>query len=455
MSEKEIVVEQNIKTTKPIPKLSGAKPETGHLDEYHQNQVEFLTRARRECGELAQYELGAQPYVLLSGPDANEAFCRAPDEQLSQAKVYRAMTPVFGKGVIFDADPEIMKQQLKIQVQALRHDNMKEYAKVIADEVADFTAKWGDKGEIDLVDAFTELTLYTSTSCLLGTDFRQSMTSEFASLYADLEHAVIAIAFIDPYLPIPEFAKRDAARIRLAEMVAEILQERRDSGREYHDALATFMNSTYKDGSFLNHEEITGLLIATMFAGHHTSSGTAVWTLVEFLRNPQFAAPILNELQEIFNDGGEVSHHVMRSIPKLEEFVMETLRLHPPLVILLREVLQDLHYKDYLIPAGYNVVMSPAVSHKIPEVFDEPEKFNPNRPEPEHLFAFIAFGGGRHKCAGNAFAILQLKAIFATLLLNFEFELVNSPESYGDDHSGMTVKPAKPCRVRYIRKRLV
>jgi sterol 14-demethylase len=140
-------------------------------------------------------------------------------------------------------------------------------------------------------------------------------------------------------------------------------------------------------------------------------------------------------------------------MPMMEAFLREVLRLHPPLVTLIRVVEQDFHYKDYVIPKGYRTVMSPAVAHKIPEVWPNPETFDMHRPEHEHLFAWVAFGGGRHKCAGNAFAILQLKAIFATLLREFDFELVDPPEKYVDDYSGMTVKPQAPMRVRYKRRK--
>lgn len=438
--------------SKPIPKASGAKPELGHYEEYQKNQPAFMMRIRNECGELAEYNLMGQSLVLMSGPEAQEAWCRAPDEVFGQSAAYVGTIPIFGKGVLFDTPLDILKQQLKIQVDALRYQNMKAYATVIADEVNHFTQGWGDAGELDMVEAFLELTLYTSTSCLLGVDFRKNMTEEFAALYRDLEGGLIAVAFIDPYMPIPEFAARDKARARLGVIVDEIVNKRRAANTQYSDALNTFMTAKYEDGRQLDSNEITGLLIATMFAGHHTSSGTATWMLIEMLRHPAYLAEIKQELDLVFADGGEVSHHAMRAMPKMESFLREVLRVHPPLVTLIRVVEQDFHYKDYVIPKGYRAVMSPAVAHKIPEVWSDPDVFDMHRPEPEHLFAWVAFGGGRHKCAGNAFAILQLKAIFATLLRHFDFELVDAADSYSDDHSGMTVKPKAPMTVRYKRK---
>lgn len=438
--------------SKPIPKASGAKQDVGHYEEYQKNQPAFMMRIRNECGELAEYNLMGQSLVLMSGPEAQEAWCRAPDEVFGQSAAYVGTIPIFGKGVLFDTPLDILKQQLKIQVDALRYQNMKAYAKVIADEVRDFTSAWGDAGEIDMVEAFLELTLYTATSCLLGVDFRKNMTEEFAKLYRDLEGGLIAVAFIDPYMPIPEFAARDKARARLGVMVDEIVKKRRSSNVQYSDALHTFMTARYEDGRQLDSNEITGLLIATMFAGHHTSSGTATWTLIEMLRHPAFLAEIKQELDGIFADGGEVSHHAVRAMPNMENFLREVLRVHPPLVTLIRVVEQDFHYKDYVIPKGYRAVMSPAVAHKIPEVWPSPDTFDMHRPEPEHLFAWVAFGGGRHKCAGNAFAILQLKAIFSTLLREFDFELLHTLDSYVDDYTGMTVKPKAPMKVSYKRK---
>ena len=83
-------------------------------------------------------------------------------------------------------------------------------------------------------------------------------------------------------------------------------------------------------------DEITGMFISLMFAGHHTSSGTSAWTLIELIRHPDVYAEVIKELDELYADGQEVSFHALRQIPKLDNVVKETLRLHPPLIILMR-----------------------------------------------------------------------------------------------------------------------
>ena len=437
---------------KAPPRVSGAVEQGGHLPEFEQDYCAFISRAHAECGELAEFDFGGQETILMSGPDAQEVFFRTPDEVFSQAQAYQVMVPVFGPGVIFDATPERCKTQLKIQVDALRYQKMKNYAPVIAGEVEAWIADWGDEGEVELLHAFHELTMHTATHCLLGEEFRHSMTEEFFSLYKDLQAGVQAISFVDPYMQQPLFAARDKARERLEEIVGELVAERRASGKTYTDALETFMTGTYDDGSHLSDTEITGLIIATMFAGHHTSSGAGAETLLEIAKHPQYGAELVAELDEIYRDGAEISHASMRAIPRLERFINEVLRLHPPLVVLMRRVMEDVEYNGYLIEKGKTVAVSIYESHINPDYFPDPLTFNPHRDEPEHLFAYIPFGGGRHKCAGNAFALLQLKAIFSALLRRYEFELVGSAEDYEDERANMTIRPKDPCILRYRRR---
>ena len=221
------------------PVVSGAATEGGHMPEFEGDYCAFISRAHQECGELAEFDFGGQQTILMSGPDAQEVFFRTPDETFSQPQAYQVMVPVFGPGVIFDATPERCRTQLKIQVDALRYQNMKNYAGVIAQEVEDWIADWGDEGEIEILHAFHELTMHTATHCLLGKEFRYSMTEEFFSLYKDLQAGVQAISFVDPYMQQPVFAARDRARARLEEIVGELVANRRASGKEYRDALET------------------------------------------------------------------------------------------------------------------------------------------------------------------------------------------------------------------------
>ncbi|MEX2557520.1 MAG: cytochrome P450, partial [Actinomycetota bacterium] len=395
--------------------------------------------------------------VLLSGAEPNETFFRASEEELNQAEAYPFMTPIFGKGVVFDAPPERRAEMLHNQ--SLKDRYMRGHAQKIATEVEAMVSAWETKGDIDLLDFFAELTIYTSSSCLIGKKFRDQLDRRFADLYHDLERGTDALAYVDPYAPIESFRRRDAARAGLVELVEEIMAARRagppstDEDRDLLDVLI----SVPGDGEAprFTADEITGIFISMMFAGHHTTSGTAAWTLIELLKHPEEMKAIVGELDELYADNPEVSYQALREMPRLESAIKEALRLHPPLILLLRVAKQPMEVGGFHIEAGKLVASSPAISNRIADDFPEPESFVPSRylePRREDLsnpWTWIPFGAGKHRCVGAAFAVMQLKAIFSVLLRGWVFELAQPPDTYRNDHSKMVVQLQQPCAARY------
>jgi sterol 14-demethylase len=441
---------------KEPPRLKGGLPFLGHLLEMRRAPIALFERVRAECGEVGEFRLAGRRVVMLSGEEAQEAFFRAPDEQLDQASAYPFMTPIFGKGVVFDATPEQRKQALRNQ--ALRDKMMRSHAEVIAAETERAVARWGESGEIDLLDFFAELTIYTSSACLIGKEFREDLSAELVGIFHELEKGTDALAYVNPYLPLPSFRRRDAARRRLVAILQGIFERREAAGSATKDLFSVLRSIKNPDGSArYSVDIITGMFVSMMFAGHHTTSTAASWTVIELLRHPELMQRVVGELDGFYADGREVSYQALREIPELERAVQEVLRLHPPLIILMREVMSDFHYKGWTVRAGKTVAVSPAVSNRMPECFPDAERFDPDRykpPREEHqqVFAWIPFGGGRHRCVGAAFAMMQLKAIFSVLLRRYEFEMAQPPESYRNDHSKMVVQLTQPCRVRYRRR---
>ena len=441
---------------------ASADPEArGHLQELRDDPIGLMWRVRNECGEIGQFDLAGRPVILLSGAEANEFFFRAPEEELDQAEAYPFMKPVFGEGVVFDASPERRREMLHNQ--SLRDKYMRGHAQTIEREVRLMADRLDAEGEIDLLDWFAELTIYTSTSCLIGHRFREQLDRRFADLFHDLERGTDALAYVDPYAPIESFRRRDEARAALVRLIEGIMAGRSSGGAETidpadRDLLDVLMSIHNEDGSpRFSADEVTGMFISMMFAGHHTTSGTAAWTLIELLANPDEYSAVTAELDALYADGHDVTYQALREIPHLESSIKEALRLHPPLILLLRVAMTDLHYNGWLIPKGALVGATPAVSNRLPS-FAQPDVFRPGRyidPESDDLdnpWEWIPFGAGRHRCVGAAFALMQLKAIFSVLLRDFTFELAAPRAEYRNDHSKMVVQLAQPCRVRYQRR---
>ena len=442
-------------------RVSGGEGELGHMDELRTDPISLFWRVRQECGDLGVFRIADRDICLASGAAANEAFFRAPDEALDQAAAYPFMTPVFGEGVVFDASPERRSEMLHNT--ALRGDHMRQHAVTIPHEVQRMVAEWGDEGEIDLLEWFSELTIYTSSACLIGPKFREQLDSRFAHLYHDLEQGTDPHAYIDAYADIPAFRKRDEARAGLVELVSAIMDDRVANppvDKEDRDLLDVLVSVKNDDGTHrFTPDEVTGIFISMMFAGHHTTSGTSAWMLIELLKHPEYLSQVVAELDEVYADGAEYSFGALRQMPKVENALKETLRLHPPLIILMRVAQEDVRIGDYVVHAGQTVAASPAVSNRLPEDFPDADAFDPDRyaePRQEDIvnrWTWIPFGAGRHRCVGAAFAQLQIKAIFSVLLREFEFELAQPAESYHNDHSKMVVQLAQPCTVRYRRRR--
>lgn len=440
---------------RPPPRLSGGLPLLGHTVEFVRATIELLFRAQRELGEVAAIDVAHRRMVAVFGPRAHEAVFRAPDTVLSPSEAYKIMTPIFGKDVVYDAAPARMAEQLKMLLPALQDRRMRTYGEAVVHETESTIEPWAETGVVDLVEFCRVLTNFTSARCLLGQEFREGMSDEFARVYHDLEAGASPIAYLHAHLPIPIFRRRDAARVRMVEMITQNVVARRRSGIAGDDFLQTLMESSYSDGTRLSEHEITGLLLAGMFAGHHTSSVTTAWALLELLRHPTHYQRAVEEVDRVFGGGRPVSHSVLRELTYVENVVKEALRLHPPLFMLVRVAQVDWQVAGYHIPKGTWIVVSPTVSHRMPDVFRDPDAFDPDRfdearAEDKRDFAYIAFGGGRHKCLGNAFAILQVKAILALLLGRFELGLFG--DAVEASFQGLVVGPKEPCRVRYRRR---
>jgi len=437
------------------PKLKGGLPLIGHTMSFVKDTIGLLQRTYDECGRVGRFKLFGKDMILFTGPEAHEALFRQPDEVLSPNAAYKMMVPVFGEGVAYGAEPAKMAEQMHMLYPALRNNRMRTYTEIVARETSDVISDWGDEGEIEASEFFGMLTNYTSSSCLLGKEFRNEMSKEFSEVYYDLERGIVAWGYIHPYLPIPAFRRRDRARARLGEMVSEIVGKRKQSGYRGEDFLQTLMDSEYSDGSKLSDHEITGMLVAAMFAGHHTSSVTTAWTLIELLRHPRFLAEVRDEIRRCYAEEEEYTFQSLRDLEKTESAVKEALRIHPPLFILLRAALEDCEILGYQVKKGNWVAVSPMVAHRDDAVFEnaleyDPDRYGPGREEDKRPFAYISFGGGRHKCMGNAFAILQIKTIIAVLLNRYDFELAG--DSIETDFQGLVLGPKPPIRIRYRRR---
>ena len=442
--------------TATVPWLRGGLPWLGHALAFNRDPVALLTRGLDRHGSHFRFRLFGQTVHALLSTAGNDAFFRAPDDQLSAREAYRFTVPIFGKGVAYDVTPELMDDQLRMVHPALRDGPMQAYAGVMAEEVMRFAAELGEAGEIDLPAALNELTVFIAGRCLLGNGFRQRISGEFARLYHLLEGGINLIAFIAPHAPTPANRRRDQARRQIASLLSNLIAERRRPGAvAEEDFLSALVAARYRDGTALTDDAITGLMLTLLFAGQHTSAVMAAWTGLLLMHHPQSMAAVRAEAAAVLGDG-PVTLARLKQLVELERCVKEAERMRPPLVMLMRTALRDLWVGGSVVPAGALAMVSPAVTHRLPGAFASPERFDPGRFAEDRAedrrtpYALIGFGGGQHRCIGLAFAQQQIKVIWALLLQQFEFEPIGPLPA--PDYATFVVGPKVPCRVRYRRR---
>lgn len=447
----------------PIVKI----PLFGIAIEFGMSPVKMVRRCYDKYGPVFTVPVANNRMTFLIGPEAQEAFCKASDEVLNQDEVYQFMKPVFGPGVVYDATKKRRQVQFQSMANGLRTSRLKGYVAKIEKETREFLKEWGESGELDLFNALSELTILTASRCLHGDDVRENLFREVSQLYHDLDHGLTPLTVFFPNAPTKEHAARNAARLEMVKLFSKVIKNRRDHPDEQHsdgtDILSIFMDVKYKDGSPISDEEVTGLLIALLFAGQHTSCITSTWTSLFIAHNKDIMKRIVEEQNSIFSEQKEapLDLDLINKMDLMHNSMKEALRLCPPLILLIRKAMKDLKVKasgkQYTVPKGDMVFMSPSVGMRLPEVFADPDKFDPDRFGPgreEHKqspYAYTGFGGGMHSCMGQNFAYVQVKTILSVLFREYDVELIadKMPEI---NYQAMVVGPKGDCRIRYTKR---
>ena len=433
-----------------VPVLAGGLPLLGHLREFQADPVSLLLRGFEEHGDLFRFKIGPCDFVLFSGLEAHEAYFKAPDDQLDPKSVYQFTVPIFGRGVAYDVAPEVMTEQLGFLFPALRESSMRRYVAIMFEEASMFADSMGSEGVLDLPAAMNQLTVNIASRCFLGEEIRREVDEEFADAYHELQNGINTLGFFFPRIPIPAHRRRDKARRKITEIFTRIMDAQSDSRTESDNFMQTLMNARYKSGRKLTVDEVTGILLTALFAGQHTSAILATWTGLELVRDNAYLDRVRQETREVYSEESALTFEGLKRQRAMENAVRECERLHPPLIILVRKVMRPLQYRDQVVPENTLAMVSPAVSHRLAHLFSNPDQFNPDRfeaPTSEDVQALIGFGGGKHRCMGKNFAILQIKALWSVLMDRFDFTL-EAPfpnPNYGSWVTG----PKLPCELHY------
>lgn len=495
-----LAIVANVLAQVAVPKKSNLPPVVFHwfpiigsAVTYGVDPYKFFFSCREKYGNVFTFILLGRKVTVTLGAKGNNFVFNGKHQQVTAEDAYTHLTtPVFGKEVVYDVPNAVFMEQKKFVKVGLSVENFKVYVPQIVDEVKDYlrtdprfapVAKGKAQSvEVDIFQAMSELIILTASRTLQGREVRQGLDKSFAQLYHDLDAGFTPINFVIPNLPLPSNFKRDRAQKKMSQFYQEIVTRRRAEGTisSEHDMISALMEQKYKTGRELRPTEIAHMMIALLMAGQHTSSATSSWTILRLASRPDILQQVYEEQVKVYGDADgklrDLDYETQKnSVPLLDAVVKEALRLHAPLHSIMRYVKQDLtvpatlstpgEKELFVIPKGHYVLAAPGVSQVDPEIWSDPNTFNPHRwldgvtatqmsdqsdDKQDYGFGMIStganspylpFGAGRHRCIGEQFAYLQIGVIVATLVRSFDWKLTDKfPDP---DYQSMVVLPAK------------
>ena len=222
--------------------------------------------------------------------------------------------------------------------------------------------------------------------------------------------------------------------------------------------LDVLMHAKTEDGQELSFTDIQEEVDTFMFEGHDTTAAAMTWATYLIGSHPDIQERIHEELDTVFGDDKNrpASMEDLRQLQYLEQVIKESLRLFPSVPIMARVTTEECQIDGYIIPKDTEVAVFVYGIHHSPEVWNDPETFDPERFTPEncagrHPYAYIPFSAGPRNCIGQRFALLEEKVMLSSLLRNFEVKSHDRKEDLGM-LGDLILRPAKPLTIS-LKKR--
>ncbi|KAH7310429.1 cytochrome P450 51A [Stachybotrys elegans] len=457
-------------------------PFVGNAVSYGLSPYDFFVRCREKHGDIFSFMLFGQKITCYFGLDGNEFILNGKHADLNAEEIYGPLTtPVFGSDVVYDCPNSKLMEQKKFVKFGLTQSALESYVQGIEQEVVDYISMSptfsGASGVFDVSTTLSEITIFTAGRSLQGIEVREKLTTEFASLYHDLDMGFQPINFLMPWAPLPHNRKRDAARNRMRDIYMDIIAKRRESGNEEgSDMIWNLMRCQYKNGTPVPDKEIAHMMITLLMAGQHTSSSASSWIVFHLASRPDITEELYREQVQYLSREGRLEplqYSDLEKLPLLRNVVKETLRVHSSIHSVMRKVKQAMPIPgtSYVIKPGSVMLASLLVTALSDEHFQNAMEWEPHRWDSRADAAiedvdfdekslskgtrspYLPFGGGRHRCIGEKFAYVNLSTIIAVLVRNFRFQTMDGKKGVPEtDYASLFSRPVQPAFVRWERR---
>jgi len=439
---------------KPVMGNAGL-PFLGHLIEVFRGGPEFVLESYRKYGPVYYTTTPAMNGVGALGPDATQEVFANRNKAFSTVAWNDVIGPFFTRGLLLMDSDEHMYHR-RIMQEAFIRSRLSGYIRhmdTVATQVVAQDWPVNDRRFL-LMPAIKELTLDIASVVFMGhepgTD--HELVTRIKQAYETTTRAGGAI--VRTAVPPFKWWRGLQARRVLEDYFVERVRERREAPGT--DMLSVLCHTADDDGNSFTDTDIVNHMIFVMMAAHDTSTSTMTTMAYHLAANPEWQERCRQEGERIGDGPLDID-----ALDKLEAFdlvIKECLRMVTPLPFSVRRAVCDTEILGHYIPAGTNVTLWPGMNHMLPELWDDPEKFDPDRfaePRSEHKrhrYAFAPFGGGAHKCIGMVFGQLEIKTVMHRVLRNYRLELPHPSYRPKYDFAGMPLPmDGLPIVLRPIR----
>ncbi|MBU3674945.1 MAG: cytochrome P450 [Solirubrobacteraceae bacterium] len=349
--------------------------------------------------------------VMMLGPEANHYMLVSNASNFRWREGHmRDLIPLLGDGLL-TIDGTLHRSSRKMMLPAFHREKIASATEIIEEEVAAATATLVPGQVIDLYDWTRHLALRIAMRALFGLDPDLSRAGDFDAAHefeAALSFHARDVAMQLARGPGTPYAQVLKSRQRLDELVYAEIAGRRQSGRRGDDVLSLLLDATFDDGTPLSDKQVRDHVMTLLFAGHDTTTSTVAFMFYELSRNPG-----------LLEDP--------RITPEM--VLDETLRMYPPAYIGPRRSVEPYEFAGVSVPGNVHVNYCSWASHHLPDVWDEPERFDPLRFTAEGKAAlrkgqYIPFGGGSRTCIGMRFGQAEIGVILRSILERYRLELL-------------------------------
>jgi cytochrome P450 len=411
-------------------------PIIGVLRDVRKDVLGWLMRTATEHGPVAQYRFGPGRAYLVSHPDGLKHVLQEHVKNYTKDHFsYSLVRWVVGEGLLTSQGDTWLKQR-RLAQPAFHKARISAMAEQMVRAAAELADQWEESQRSGVprhvVRDMMALTLRIVGEALFGTDVRaeiQAVSSAFNVLSEQAVDRFRSMRIIPPILPTAYDRAFRRANRALREVVARVIAERRKRLEDKGDLLSMFMLARDEEtGEQMDDVHLENEVLTMMLAGHETTATALAWVWVLLEQHPGPEKLLHEELASVL--GGRLP--TADDVPRLvytRRVLDEALRLYPPVYVLSRKVVEDDTVCGYQVLGGSSLDFSPYVTHRLPEFWPEPDRFDPDRFTPEKVaarprYAYFPFLGGPRQCIGNSFALMEGTLILATLAQRYRPRMV-------------------------------